>query len=271
MPRRTDTLTEEQIARRRKIERTSQRNSRAKTKARIQELEQVIQSLQSAGDDGRFEHTVSLLMQQQEHGRQMQNLLQEVHRLLDESKRLFLNSEQETISKEDEHSSPDVPAILPQDEMSPRPTSDLDALPPSNLGQCVLDSSAGIAACPKSVPVWKSVDIALERAVQHLSQQPSPPQIMEVDIAIRAVVDGWSNVKAMHSLDLGWLTLKECDQTLFCDCSPPTRLVILRAMRLYMLVSIYCRMPGWKDTHMMQKRAGHDNQDFILPPYYCHR
>lgn len=236
MPPRIETMTEEQVTKRRKIERTSQRNSRAKTKARIRELEQVVELFQSSHTDERLESTVSMLKQQQEHGRQLRLMLREIHRLLNEGEKLWLDTMPDTGAKQQEL---EMPAhVMPtQDQPAVRPTSDLEALPNSSLGQCVLDNSAGIAASPKSVPVWRSVDIALERAVQHLCQQKRSSRERDVDIAIRAIVDGWSNVKATHSLDVGWLTLKELDQTLFCDCSPPTRLAILQAMRLNMLVS----------------------------------
>lgn len=197
----------------------------------------MLESVQSAGEDERFGNTVSLLMQQQEHGRRLQDLLRDVHKLLNESKKLWQTIEEDAIPKAQGSESPEPLDGHRKDDASPRPTCDLVDMPKSNLGQCVLDSSGGIAAYPKSVPVWRTVDMALERAVEHLSQQEPPLQRRDTDIAIRAVADGWTNVKTIHSLDVGWLTLKELDQTLFCDCSPPTRLVILRAMRLNMLVS----------------------------------
>ena len=73
-------------------------------------------------------------------------------------------------------------------------------------------------------------------------QESHLSQVADTDVAIRAVVEGWTAARAARSLDLGWLILKQIDQHVFCDTSPPTRLAILRAMRLNMLVSTSCNM-----------------------------
>jgi hypothetical protein len=238
-------MTDEQIAKRRKIERTSQRNSRAKTKARVQDLERVIESLRASEGDERLESTMKLLIQKQEQGRKLQGFLKDLHRLLNDNEHLWCDETPPQAEKKGDLVDSGlsdglcgVPVAVSQQSSPSGTILDLESPLDSNIARCIRDNAAGFASSSRDVPVWKSVDIALERAVQFVGQTAqSFQQRKDMDIAIRAITDGWTNVKAMHVLDVDWLTLKEIDQTLFCDCSPPTRLAILYALRLNMFVS----------------------------------
>jgi hypothetical protein len=55
---------------------------------------------------------------------------------------------------------------------------------------------------------------------------------------VRAVLQGWAEVETACVLDVGWRLLQEIDQYVFFQCSPVTRMAILRIMRLELLVSI---------------------------------
>ena len=244
MPQR-ETMTDEQVAKRRKIERTSQRNSRAKTKARVRDLERTIESLQAAQGDERLENTVNLLIQHQEKGRKLQTFLRDMHRLLNDNEHLWSDDalpEARLKDQDGDSSQSEQPCgahnFIIQRASPSRPIMDLETPLDSSIARCIHDNIVGSASISRSIPVWKSVDIALEQAVQYVCQHgQSLPQQKDMDIAVRAIVDGWANVKTMHPLEIDWLTLKEIDQTLFCDCSPPTRLAILLALRLNTLVS----------------------------------
>jgi hypothetical protein len=234
-------MTDEQVARRRKIERTAQRNARAKTKARIKELERLVESFQSTHGDERLENVVNMLMQQQEQGRKLRSFLREIHRLINDNGPLWLETLPNAVSNDElnqHHQLSDPGSTAIQQQPTNRSVPDPELSCSHNLVQCAFDNFVDIGPGQKGVPVWRSVDNALEVAVQHLHQQKQSLQGEDVDIAIRAIADGWTNVKSAHSLDMGWLTLRKIDQTLFYDCSPMTRLAILRAMRLNMLVSL---------------------------------
>jgi hypothetical protein len=244
MPQR-EAMTDEQVAKRRKIERLSQRNSRAKTKARVRDLERVIESLQASDRDERLESTMALLIQNQEHGRKMQGFLKDLQRLLNENQQLW--SEEGPKTKAVDRDSTFMPrerpddgnGIVTQQPSPPRPVMDLESPLNSNIGRCIRDNVLGDVSATRSVPIWRSVDMALERAVEYVGETGQFFQHRkDMDIAVRAIVDGWTNVRTVHAgLEVDWLTLKEVDQTLFCDCSPPTRLAILLALRLNTLVS----------------------------------
>jgi hypothetical protein len=59
----------------------------------------------------------------------------------------------------------------------------------------------------------------------------------DVDIAIRAVMNGWHVAAQMHTLDQGWEVLRQIDLKVFSCCGPVERLSILQSMRLKFRVS----------------------------------
>lgn len=66
-------------------------------------------------------------------------------------------------------------------------------------------------------------------------QQLTPPQYGE-DIAVRAVLRGWSSTASHYDLDAGWQWLRHLDEALYSSLGIPERLAILRIMRLQFLV-----------------------------------
>jgi hypothetical protein len=65
----------------------------------------------------------------------------------------------------------------------------------------------------------------------------STTPVEDVDIAIRAVMNGWHMAAQMHNLDQGWEALRQIDQKVFSCCGPVERLTILQSMRLKFRVS----------------------------------
>jgi type II secretory pathway pseudopilin PulG len=247
MPKR-NALTDEQIERRRSIDRAAQRNARAKTKARIRELELLVDSLQSSQGDERLQNVMQMLEQQQEEARKLKSTLEAVRKLIGENVTLSPEPLPETGSENDDAKLfPHPPSIGSSDTLYD-PTANISLHP--NQGVHVTarpapfdhpDDAAPPTGFPVKLPTWKSVNNALEKAVEHLRQEIHISQSADTDIAIRAIIEGWAAAKASRSLDMGWFILKQIDQHIFCDCSPPTRLAILRAMRLNMLVYSVCR------------------------------
>jgi len=245
--RQREGMSDEQLAKRRRIERTSKRNARAKTKAQVRDLEQMVESLQATHSDERLGGAMHLLIQQQEQGRKLKSFLKDIHQLLADNEHLWaeviaesgLDRQNEKLSHANRVcETSDIK--LPHQESTPPTSLCLTAQLDCSLGQCIRDDAASQVAPHESTAVWSSVNTALERAVQHLRQNGQSNQYRRnMDIAIRVIADGWANVESMHSLDIDWLTLKEIDQKLFCDCSPLTRLAILHAMHGNMLVSSF--------------------------------
>ena len=244
MPKR-NTLTDEQIERRRSIDRTAQRNARAKTKARIRELERLVDSLQTSQGDERLQNVMTMLEQQQEEARKLKGTLDAVRKLVGGDITLPDDPPPETGSEHDETKhfvrpqsigsadtlhdvSMTVAATLPQQERGSSSPSTF-SLPDRTRAQT--------SGFPRKLPTWEAVNNALEKAVLSLQQDGQVSQAADIDIAIRAVLEGWTASRSSRSLDLGWLILKQIDQHVFCDTSPATRLAILKAMRLNLLVS----------------------------------
>lgn len=241
MPKR-NALTDEQIERRRSIDRAAQRNARAKTKARIRELERLVDSLQSSQGDERLQNVMNMLEQEQEEARKLKSTLEAVRKLVGENTTSSPGPLPETGSENEEtkvfpglrsiHSSDTLVDAPPNIPLNPAISSHGIGTP-SETNYAPDSTSAGF---PVKLPTWKTVNNALERAVEHMRQETQISQDVDTDIAIRAIVEGWTAVKSTRSPDLGWLILKQIDQHVFCDCSPVTRMAILRAMRLNMLV-----------------------------------
>lgn len=94
--------------------------------------------------------------------------------------------------------------------------------------------------------------------LNHIRKQPHQPAYsatFDEDIAIRAVVEGWSAVMERYPLDRGWQWLKELDETIYFDTSIPGRLSHLRLCRLQFL-------------HQMSPEKGWDQ---MLPAFLAAR
>jgi type II secretory pathway pseudopilin PulG len=243
MPKR-NTLTDEQIERRRSIDRTAQRNARAKTKARIRELERLVDSLQSSQGDERLQNVMMMLEQQQDEARKLKGTLEAVRKLVGENITLSPGLLPETGSDNDDAKLYPGPRSIGSSDTLHDPTTNVPLNPTQRFHgggspvQLDLPDGSRQSGFPVKLPTWKSVNNALERAVEYLRQEAQISQSTDIDIPIRAIVEGWTAAKLSRPLDLGWLILKQIDQHVFCDCSPATRLAILRAMRLNMLVSL---------------------------------
>jgi type II secretory pathway pseudopilin PulG len=243
MPKR-NALTDEQIERRRSIDRTAQRNARAKTKARIRELEKLVDSLQTSQGDERLQNVMNMLESQQDETRKLKGTLDAVRKLIGGEVTLPDDPQLEVGSEQDESKSIVRPSSIasPLDGVmtvaAPRSQEPGSSSPSSfSLPDRTRQQNPGF---PRKLPTWQAVNNALEKAVIALQQQENRISAAnDTDIAIRAVLDGWTAARTMRSLDLGWLILKQVDQHVFCDCSPATRIAILRAMRLNMLVGSY--------------------------------
>lgn len=245
MPKRT-ALTDEQIERRRSIDRTAQRNARAKTKARIRELERLVDSLQTSQGDERLQNVMNMLEQQQDEARKLKGTLDTVRKLVGgESITLPDDPLPETGSEHDEtkffarpQSIGDNDTLIDSTVTVAVPPSAQERGSTSPSSYSLPDRTRQGLGFPKKLPTWQAVNNALEKAVLSLQQESHVSPASDNDIAIRAVLEGWTAARASRSLDLGWLILKQIDQHVFCDTSPATRLAILRAMRLNMLVSV---------------------------------
>ena len=249
MPKR-NTLTEEQIERRRSIDRTAQRNARAKTKARILELERLVDSLQTSQGDERLQNVMAMLEQQQEESRKLKATLDAVRKLVSGDVTLPDDPIPENGSEVDETKVFARPQSIGSTESTlndvamtvdvAAPQQERGSTSPSSF--TLPDRTRSSPGFPKKLPTWEAVNTALEKAVLSLQQDAQVSQAADIDIAIRAVLEGWTAARTSRSLDLGWLILKQIDQHVFCDTSPTTRLAILRAMRLNMLVSMALRL-----------------------------
>lgn len=195
----------------------------------------------------RLQNVMNMLEIQQDETRKLKGTLDAVRKLIGGEVTLPDERPLEAASEQEESKSiirpPSIPSPLNGVMTVAVPRSqDLGSSSPSSfsLPDRTRQTNPGF---PRKLPTWQAVNNALERAVIGLQQQESRVSpANDTDVAIRAVLDGWTAAKTFRSLDLGWLILKQVDQHVFCDCSPATRLAILRAMRLNMLVSSLSRL-----------------------------
>ncbi|KAJ9651466.1 hypothetical protein H2198_009260 [Neophaeococcomyces mojaviensis] len=84
------------------------------------------------------------------------------------------------------------------------------------------------------------------------------------DIAIRAVIEGWSAVMERYPLDRGWQWLKELDETIYFDTGIPERLMHLRNCRLQFLRQMFPKtdwdqmLPAFFAARPSQRYLDHD-------------
>jgi len=83
--------------------------------------------------------------------------------------------------------------------------------------------------------LWYLAGSILASILEAPDQQLTPSKYGE-DIAIRAVLHGWSSTASQYDLDSGWQWLRQLDEALYSSLGIPERLAILRIMRLQYLV-----------------------------------
>lgn len=84
--------------------------------------------------------------------------------------------------------------------------------------------------------LWYLAGSILSSILDVPDQQLTPSKYAE-DIAIRAVLHGWSAAASRYELDAGWQWLRQLDEALYSSLGIPERLSILRIMRLQYLVA----------------------------------
>lgn len=85
------------------------------------------------------------------------------------------------------------------------------------------------------VTIFESVNNLLTMA-ELLTTIFSKPE-EDVDIAIRAVIEGWQVTSQTLTWDRGWEVLRQIDENVFSSCGPVERLALLLIMRLKIRVS----------------------------------
>jgi TolA-binding protein len=220
-------LSGDKLERRRKIERDAQRAARARTKSRIDELENKIESLLSGQDNDRLSTLMQQLDEKQAENRKLRAGLASIQKILNTT------AESDPIgsaNKEEEQSTEQPVVSVP---VRSRPVTLLSAADNHRI-------QLGEALSRKHGEdlKWKIVNEALEAAIESMTQTTAPLHAaqLDVDVSIRAIMEGWADVEGIHNLDPGWKLLQQVDQHLFFPCGPVTRLAILRSMRLRLLV-----------------------------------
>lgn len=83
--------------------------------------------------------------------------------------------------------------------------------------------------------LWYLAGSILASILDTPDKQLTPSKYGE-DIAVRAVLHGWSITATRYDLDAGWQWLRHLDEALYSSLGIPERLAILRIMRLQYLV-----------------------------------
>lgn len=99
-----------------------------------------------------------------------------------------------------------------------------------------------VADISGAAPTWENNDINIFDLVNDLLTMAelftaiSTTPGEDVDIAIRAVMNGWDVIAQRHTLDQGWDVLRQIDKKIFYSCGSIERLAILLIIRLKLRV-----------------------------------
>jgi hypothetical protein len=100
----------------------------------------------------------------------------------------------------------------------------------------VADISGAVPTCENTeATIFESVNNLLTMAELFTAISADPGE--DIDIAIRAVRNGWQVTTQTHTLDQGWEVVRQIDEKIFSCCGPIERLAILRMIRLKLRVS----------------------------------
>jgi TolA-binding protein len=220
-------LSTDKLERRRKIERDAQRAARARTKSRIDELENKIESLLSGQDNDCLSTLMQQLDEKQAENRKLRASLASIQKILNAT----AESDPIGSAKEEEEKSTEQPVVSV-------PARSRPVTPFGAADNHRIQLGEALSRKHGEDPKWKIVNEALEAAIGSMTQTTAPLHAAQsdVDVSIRAIMEGWADVERIHNLDPGWKLLQQVDQYLFFSCGPVTRLAILRLMRLRLLV-----------------------------------
>jgi hypothetical protein len=241
--------------RKRTSDRHAQRVSRARTKTRIEQLEQQVEQWKSLSCDGDNAALREAVAKQQASHQDLLNTLSKVHnlaeRLVEETKVAPTGISRGSVavsptSNDDEfvaiQASPAIPNRVEEWNTDERVSIDLEILmdntPFSKPGSDQISSNLE--------PQMGQVDDGnhfehLNRLTVWAEEQGKKAgrldDTMDDDINIRAVIHGWPDVRARHVLDIGWQVAEKVDLSLMRDTGPAERIAVLKVFRSMFLVS----------------------------------
>ncbi|KEF63532.1 uncharacterized protein A1O9_01510 [Exophiala aquamarina CBS 119918] len=120
--------------------------------------------------------------------------------------------------------------------------------------------------------LWYLAGSILASILEAPDQQLTPSKYSE-DIAVRAVLHGWSTPASRYNLDAGWQWLRHLDEALYSSLGIPERLAILRIMRLQYLAQVHPEtkhllpLPDYLKARPAQLHVDHDPlvEHFVWP------
>jgi hypothetical protein len=241
--------------RKRISDRHAQRVSRARTKTRIEQLEQQVEQWKSLSCDGDNAALREAVAKQQASHHDLLKTLSKVHnlaeRLVEETKVIPTGNARQSVavsptSNDDEFVATQAGSILSNrvEEWNTDERISID------LGT-LMDHS------PSSKPGSDQMSVNLEPRIdqindgnyfEHLNRLTVWAEeqgkkfgrlddTMDDDINIRAVIHGWPDVHTRHVLDVGWQVAEKVDLSLMRDTGPAERIAVLKVFRSMFLVS----------------------------------
>lgn len=104
--------------------------------------------------------------------------------------------------------------------------------------------------------------------ILHLAEGVMTPRALDDDITIRSCLEGWESVKKRYWLDAGWRWLRQLDERMYSHLSVPSRMAIMRTMRMkYLVCCLYvCVRPRISDNRdrsngSLRERVGLPSQN----------
>ncbi|KAE8164806.1 hypothetical protein BDV40DRAFT_310477 [Aspergillus tamarii] len=240
------------VDRKRITDRRAQRNHRERVKTYISQLETTVEELTKASQEGSEHSLLQKLQEKQVEIEQLKRAIRQANGILrtalDAASSPISPSITEIVPKDSPVAQNGWPLVAIEDQTTQRIDSRKlqteatcaagDISPNSSRGRQVYNNNklkevpspyANLTCGNGQVNYFQVVD---ESLVHVLSGGPLTTSAEDDDdLAIRAILHGWDNIKEDKPLDRGWNFLRALDQGLFHRTGPVERLAILRLMR----------------------------------------
>ncbi|CAK7204868.1 hypothetical protein SEUCBS139899_007630 [Sporothrix eucalyptigena] len=171
-----------------------------------------------------------------------------------------------------QHTSP--PATTPLTALTPpapAPVDDVEPIVPLPETPChCIDDTPSASRTSRNI--WRSVNCTLTKRQQHTPSSKISDILLDEDVPVRAVVQGWHAVEQAGLLSAAWKKLRAVDELCFATCDQVVRLAVLATMYIFLRWDTdptpqnLQAMPKWYLQRPSQKMAHSGAIDYFVWP-----
>ncbi|KAF2789709.1 hypothetical protein K505DRAFT_378033 [Melanomma pulvis-pyrius CBS 109.77] len=250
----TDNTVSDRRQRKREQDRRCQRQLRERTRNRIAQLEQLVESFSQQDSNGQVVELMAKLRTITEDRDELKRTLQTVHTALETHNFRLDESKAGDSTTREEYSSPFVVAgaeerdttwspDLAMNFISPTVETTMQKLPPTQTldGNYVFQPATVACECRldpepfiQQPVLWQFANQTLSQSEEFSTHTSQLEDAISDDTPVRALIEGWDAIETRlgGKLPPSWTKLHYIDQTLFATCGLPERLAILYMMHL---------------------------------------